>query len=57
MISHTYTGLILLIGKKIGLIDPGQFRVLNDLLQTELKGRARLETLNLSASRGEERIE
>lgn len=28
------------------LIDPGQFKVLNDLLQAEVKGRGRIETLN-----------
>ncbi|KAJ7226086.1 SBDS protein C-terminal domain-containing protein [Mycena pura] len=33
----------------IMLIDPGQFRVINDLLQKECKGRGRLETLTLMA--------
>jgi len=28
------------------LIDPGQFKVLSELLQTEVKGRGRMETLN-----------
>jgi ribosome maturation protein SDO1 len=32
------------------LIDPGQFRILNDLLQKECKGRGRLETMTLSAN-------
>lgn len=32
------------------LIDPGQFRVINDLLGTELKGNAgRIETLSFAA--------
>ncbi|KAJ7767513.1 SBDS protein C-terminal domain-containing protein [Mycena maculata] len=34
----------------IMLIDPGQFRVINDLLQKECKGRGRLETMTLSAN-------
>ncbi|KAF7340141.1 Shwachman-bodian-diamond syndrome protein [Mycena venus] len=34
----------------IMLIDPGQFRVINDLLQKECKGRGRLETMTMSAS-------
>lgn len=35
----------------IALIDPGQFRVLNEVLQAELKGkdRGRLETLSFTA--------
>ncbi|OBZ79969.1 Ribosome maturation protein sdo1 [Grifola frondosa] len=32
------------------LIDPGQIRVLNELLQKECKGRGRLETLSFSAT-------
>jgi len=32
------------------LIDPGQFRVINDLLQKECKGRGRLETLTFAAA-------
>ncbi|KAF7306461.1 Shwachman-bodian-diamond syndrome protein [Mycena indigotica] len=31
------------------LIDPGQFRVINDLLQKECKGRGRIETLAMTA--------
>ncbi|KAJ7293887.1 SBDS protein C-terminal domain-containing protein [Mycena rebaudengoi] len=34
----------------IMLIDPGQFRVINELLQKECKGRGRLETMTMSAS-------
>ncbi|CDO74788.1 hypothetical protein BN946_scf185001.g36 [Trametes cinnabarina] len=34
------------------LIDPSQFRVLNDLLQKESKGRGRLETLTFAATAG-----
>ncbi|KAI0757510.1 Shwachman-Bodian-diamond syndrome protein [Daedaleopsis nitida] len=34
------------------LIDPGQFRVLNELLQKECKGRGRLETLTFAATAG-----
>jgi len=30
----------------IMLIDPGQFKVLTELLQTEVKGRGRMETMN-----------
>ncbi|KAF8912891.1 SBDS protein C-terminal domain-containing protein [Gymnopilus junonius] len=32
------------------LIDPGQFRIINDLLQKECKGRGRLETLTFAAT-------
>ncbi|GJJ09398.1 hypothetical protein Clacol_003620 [Clathrus columnatus] len=32
------------------LIDPGQFRVLNDLLQKEIKNRGHIETLTLAAT-------
>ncbi|KAF9056404.1 SBDS protein C-terminal domain-containing protein [Panaeolus papilionaceus] len=32
------------------LIDPGQFRVINELLQKECKGRGRLETLTFAAT-------
>jgi ribosome maturation protein SDO1 len=39
------------------LIDPGQFKVINELLQSELKGKGRLETLSFAAVEGEERIE
>ncbi|PIL29943.1 hypothetical protein GSI_07854 [Ganoderma sinense ZZ0214-1] len=34
------------------LIDPGQFRVINELLQKECKGRGRLETLTFAATAG-----
>ncbi|KAH8926777.1 Shwachman-Bodian-diamond syndrome protein [Atractiella rhizophila] len=42
-----------------GLIDPGQFRLINELIDTELKGKnARLETLNFQVhEEEEERIE
>lgn len=38
---------------QIMLIDPGQFRVLTDLLQKETKGKGRMETLNFAAVTGE----
>jgi ribosome maturation protein SDO1 len=31
---------------QIMLIDPGQFKVVTELLQTEAKGKGRMETLN-----------
>lgn len=34
------------------LIDPGQFRIFNELLQKESKGRGRLETLAFAATVG-----
>jgi ribosome maturation protein SDO1 len=34
------------------LIDPGQFRIINELLQKECKGRGRLETLVFAATAG-----
>lgn len=33
----------------VALIDPGQFRVLNEIVSNELKGRGRLETLSFTA--------
>ncbi|TRM62374.1 SBDS protein C-terminal domain-containing protein [Schizophyllum amplum] len=36
----------------IMLIDPSQFRVINDLLQKECKGRGRIETLTFAATAG-----
>ena len=38
---------------QIMLIDPGQFRVLTELLQKETKGKGRIETLNFAAVQGE----
>lgn len=38
---------------QILLIDPGQFRVLTDLLQKETKGKGRMETLNFATVQGE----
>jgi ribosome maturation protein SDO1 len=32
------------------LIDPGQFRVINEILQKECKGRGRIETLTFAAT-------
>jgi ribosome maturation protein SDO1 len=32
------------------LIDPGQFRVINELLQKECKGRGKIETLVFAAT-------
>jgi len=34
------------------LIDPSQFRVINDLLQKECKGQGRVETLTFAATAG-----
>ncbi|KAG6918696.1 hypothetical protein DXG01_012514 [Tephrocybe rancida] len=34
----------------IMLIDPGQFRVINEILQKECKGRGRIETMTFSAT-------
>jgi len=42
-------GLRLTFPKTI-LIDPSQFRVINDLLQKDAKGRGRLETLTFAAT-------
>lgn len=36
--------------ESVMLIDPGQFRVISDLLQKECKGRGRLETLSFAAT-------
>ncbi|KAG5651825.1 hypothetical protein H0H81_007297 [Sphagnurus paluster] len=34
----------------IMLIDPGQFRVINEILQKECKGRGRIETMSFAAT-------
>lgn len=39
----TYTEQVL-------LIDPGQFRVINELLRNECKGKGKLETLTFAAT-------
>ncbi|BGP18431.1 hypothetical protein JCM10213_001678 [Rhodosporidiobolus nylandii] len=42
----------------VALIDPGSFRLLDDLLQKEVKGAKKIETMSFSAMQGdEERIE
>ncbi|KAH8101580.1 Shwachman-Bodian-diamond syndrome protein [Cristinia sonorae] len=38
--------------ESVMLIDPGQFKIINDLLQKECKGRGRLETLTFTATAG-----
>ncbi|KAJ9099125.1 hypothetical protein QFC21_004004 [Naganishia friedmannii] len=41
----------------IMLIDPGQFRVLNELLESETKGRGRMESMGYAAVTTEEKLE
>lgn len=41
---------------QVGLIDAGNFRVINTLLE-ELKGKGKIETISFSAVEGDERIE
>lgn len=36
--------------QQVMLIDPGQFRVINELLQKECKGKGKLETLTFTAT-------
>ena len=36
--------------EQVMLIDPGQFRVINELLQKECKGKGKLETLTFTAT-------
>lgn len=35
---------------QVMLIDPGRFRVINELLQKECKGKGRLETMSFAAT-------
>lgn len=43
---------------QVALIDPGQLRIINELLENETKGRGKVETLNFaSLGEGEERLE
>lgn len=37
---------------KILLIDPGQFRIINEILQKEAKAKGRIETLTFAATAG-----
>ncbi|GAA5908521.1 hypothetical protein JCM6882_001289 [Rhodosporidiobolus microsporus] len=41
----------------VGLIDPGSFRLLDDLLQKEVKGQKKIETMSFAALGDESRIE
>ncbi|KAJ9116291.1 hypothetical protein QFC22_004731 [Naganishia vaughanmartiniae] len=43
--------------RQIMLIDPGQFRVLNELLESETKGRGRMESMGYAAVTTEEKLE
>lgn len=45
-----------LSASQIMVIDPGQFKVLNELLQNDaaLKGKGRVETLSMAAGAGED---
>ena len=36
--------------RQVMLIDPGQFRVINELLQKECKGKGKLETMTFTAT-------
>lgn len=37
-------------GQQVMLIDPGQFRVINELLQKDCKAKGKLETLTFTAT-------
>lgn len=45
----------------MALIDPGSFKLIDELMQSELKGkgteRGKIETMSFSAVEGDERIE
>ena len=44
--SATFFPIIL----QVMLIDPGQFRIINEILQKECKGRGRIETVSFAAT-------
>jgi hypothetical protein len=48
----TIAVFVLIGSAQVMLIDPGQFRVINDILQKECKGRGRIETLTFAATAG-----
>ena len=50
--GHAWGGADGLPNSQVMLIDPGQFRSINELLQKECKGRGRLETLTFAATAG-----
>lgn len=39
--------------RQVAVIDPSAFRTINELLQKEVQGRGKLETLSFSASTAE----
>lgn len=41
----------------VALIDPGSFKLIDTLIQSELKGKGKVETLSFAAVEGDERIE
>lgn len=49
-VKHFVQELSLMKFLQIMLIDPGQFRVINDVLQKECKGRGRIETMTFTAT-------
>ena len=38
------------LSRQIMLIDPSQFRVVNDILQKECKGKGKIETMSFAAT-------
>lgn len=52
-LSHLRT----LSNSQVALIDPGSFRLIDDLLQKEVKGAKKIETMSFSAVEDEARIE
>jgi ribosome maturation protein SDO1 len=42
---------------QVALIDPGSFRVIDDLLQKEVKGPKKIETMSFAAVEDDGRIE
>jgi len=49
-VSFVHKSGLLISSSQVMLIDPGQFKVINELLQKECKGKGKLETLTFAAT-------
>lgn len=49
--------IVSLLRSQVALIDPGSFRIIDEILQKEVKGPKKIETMAFSAIGDDERIE
>jgi ribosome maturation protein SDO1 len=56
--SGSLSSALIAFALQIAVIDPGSLRLINELLETETKGRGRVETLSFSSvADGDEALE